>query len=341
MYLVVNLAQEDILSLAPACTSYLRPELSIFTLQETDISHLGKKKIIDSKSAGNGRGYVIVPRRVDEYGTWLVEFSRMVWGKLYSTCDFALKILCHYVLAIPREYPGKKICFLVVCCGPSMARFRNIDFDNVMLKCVCCVCCVCCSTLESSSRPSPKSWLVLQGWSMYAIDSGSLWTRRLVNLKILGPLFLVNDETMTNQFLGWARNQLPSKIPQNLGGGSEIYFRQKDRKGISIKGIFTGHVRMRFFFVLLIFNLRVHGYEISRLSNSASRGKQWRYHPRTLHKPWWWKGATSSIYGRYNLRLPIDKAVYRGYNSIYNWLGLKPCGWFWVFAEGISSYRNQ
>ena len=53
---------------------------------------------------------------------------------------------------------------------------------------------------------------------------------------------------------------------------------------ISIKGIFTGHVRMRFFFVLLIFNLRVHGYEISRLSNSASRGKQWRYHPRTLHK---------------------------------------------------------
>ena len=46
-----------------------------------------------------------------------------------------------------------------------------------------------------------------------------------------GAPFLVNDETMTNQFLGWARNQLPSKIPQNLGGGSEIYFRRKDRKG--------------------------------------------------------------------------------------------------------------
>ena len=77
----------------------------------------------------------------------------MVWGQLYSTCDFALK----YYVTMYSLYPGKKICFLVVCCGPSMARFRNIDFDNVMLKCVCCV---CCSTLESSSRPSPS-----RGWS--------------------------------------------------------------------------------------------------------------------------------------------------------------------------------
>ena len=105
MYLVVNLAQEDVLSLAPACTSSLRPELSMLTrkswglpsrvggyppelevtlqtwglpsrvggyppelgvtLQETNISHLGKKKIIDSK-VPVGRGYVIVPRRVDK-----------------------------------------------------------------------------------------------------------------------------------------------------------------------------------------------------------------------------------------------------------------------------------
>ena len=85
MYLVVKLAQEDVLSLAPACTSSLRPELSILTrkswrlpsrvggyppelgvtLQETNISHLGKRKIIDAK-VPVGRGYVMVPRRVDE-----------------------------------------------------------------------------------------------------------------------------------------------------------------------------------------------------------------------------------------------------------------------------------
>jgi len=35
------------------------------TLQETNISHLGKKKIIDAK-VPVGRGYVMVPRRVDK-----------------------------------------------------------------------------------------------------------------------------------------------------------------------------------------------------------------------------------------------------------------------------------
>ena len=39
------------------------------------------------------------------------------------------KILCHYVLTIPR-----KKCFLVVCFELSMAKFRNIDFDHVTSK---------------------------------------------------------------------------------------------------------------------------------------------------------------------------------------------------------------
>lgn len=159
---------------------------------------------------------------------------------------------------------------------------------------------------------------------MYAIDSGSLWTRRLVNLKILGPLFWWTTKQWPTSSWGGPETNSHPKFPKiSVEVQKSISGEKIEKGGLSKKNIrylepqyllflkvnpfntrpFQSKTRVMFntkwrsalrefsptmlgwdVFVLLIFNLRVHGYEISRLSNSASRGKQWRYHPRTLHK---------------------------------------------------------